>query len=483
MAYQEPRMHRAVWISALLALYVLIALLPVALATLQGLRPRPFWDEFSSAIAMAGFAMLLMEFVISGRFRAVSGPIGIDSSMRFHQLIARVLTVMLLVHPILYSLPMSARGPANPDSALFLGLTPAGTVSGLLAWVGLAGLTAIAMLREKMEINYEIWRLSHGLGAAAIAIFGLHHTMDVGRYAADRYATVYWIIAVLIALAALLVVYVIRPLRQKSRPYRVTQVAPCAERTWTVRIEPDHERPPFKFSAGQFAWLKFNQALWRITEHPFSISSSPAQLPAIEFMIKESGDFTREIGRLAQGTAAYVDGPHGNFTLDGRNGQGLVLIAGGVGLAPIIGILRQLRADGDRRPVILIYGNRIAEQIACRDELAAMQQALDLRVFYVLAEPAAGWDGLVGQLDAPVLERCLPDADRKQWLYMVCGPTAMIDSVEEVLGRAGVPIAQIVAERFRYDTGRMTPREKLMLAVCAVVTLAVVAAAISFALR
>ncbi len=485
MMHQGLLARRGVWIAALLAVYALIALMPVVLAALQGLRPRPFWDEFSSAIAMAGFAMLLMEFVLSGRFRVVSGSIGIDSTMRFHQLIARVLTVMLLIHPFLYTLPMSGRGPVNPDSALFLGLTPAGTVSGLLAWVGLAGVTAIAILREKMEINYEFWRLSHGLGAAAIAMFGLHHTLDIGRYTGDGYSTAYWIIAAVVAFAALLVVYVIRPLRQRSRPYHVTQVASSAERTWTVRIEPDHEPRRFNFAAGQFAWLKFTQPLWRITEHPFSISSSPAQLPALEFMIKESGDFTRQIGQLAAGTAAYVDGPHGNFTLHGRSGKGLVLIAGGVGFAPILSILRQLVADGDRRPVILIYGNRIAEQIACRDELGALQQqqAIDLKVFFVLSEPAAGWDGLVGQLDAPVLEQCLPEMERNQWLYLVCGPTAMIDSVEEALARAGVPLAQIVAERFRYDTGGLTVREMFMLGICAMITLLILSGAILFTLR
>ena len=77
----------------LLCLYVLVALLPLGLAALQGLPPRPFQDELASAIAMVGFSMLLVEFVLSGRFRWVSGRIGIDVTMRFHQLIARGLAV------------------------------------------------------------------------------------------------------------------------------------------------------------------------------------------------------------------------------------------------------------------------------------------------------------------------------------------------------------------------------------------------------
>lgn len=483
MRNQGERVRRVASVTALLAVYVVIALLPVGLATLQGLPSRPFLDEFNSAAAMAGFTMLLMEFVISGRFRGVSHHIGIDITMRFHQLIARVLTVILLIHPFLYTLPMTARGPQDAERTLYLGLTLAGTASGLLAWMGLAALFAVAVLRGRMELNYESWRLSHGLGAGAIAIFGLHHTLDVGRYSQSGYSVAFWGVAVVLALAALLTVYVVRPLRQASRAYRVSQVARCADRAWTVGIEPAPGRPGFAFEAGQFVWLKFHTAFPRITEHPFSISSNPACLPRLEFIIKESGDFTNAIGALIPGTPAYVDGPHGNFTLKGRAGHGLAFVAGGVGIAPILSLLRQLAAESDRRPMILVYGNRVRSQIACADELAQLQRTLDLRVFYVLSEPPENWDGLAGQCDDMTLDQCFPKKDREQWLYFLCGPTAMIDTVEEFLGRLRVPLSQIVAERFRYDSGRRTVREWLMIAVCAVVTLAVVSGAALFALR
>ena len=481
--HQGQHVRRVAWVTGLLTAYVLIALLPVALAALQRLPPRPFLDELNSAVAMAAFTMLLMEFVISGRFRGVSRHVGIDLTMRFHQLIARVLTVMLLLHPFLYTLPMTARGPQDAERTLYLGLTLPGTASGLLAWTGLVFLFAVAVVRDRMEFNYEGWRLSHGLGASAIAIFGLHHTLDVGRYSQNGYSVAFWSIAVTVALAALLIVYVVRPLRQKSCAYRVSQVARCADRTWTVGIEPSPGRSGFAFDAGQFVWLKFHKAFPRITEHPFSISSNPGRLPVLEFMIKESGDFTSDVGSIAPGTPAYVDGPHGNFTLKGRSGSGLVFIAGGVGIAPILGMLRQLAVEADRRPMILIYGNRMESQIAFPEELGQLQESLDLKVIHVLSEPPDEWNGFVGQLDAATLERCLPATERSRWLYLVCGPTVMTDSVEDTLARAGVPLRQIVAERFRYGTGSLTMREKIMLGICALVTLVILAGATLFALR
>ena len=93
--------------AVLLAVYLLIALAPLALSYLQDLPPRSFTDELSSALAMIAFAMLLMEFVLSGRFKSVSGHTGIDLTMRFHQLIARTLTAFILIHPFMYVTPIA----------------------------------------------------------------------------------------------------------------------------------------------------------------------------------------------------------------------------------------------------------------------------------------------------------------------------------------------------------------------------------------
>lgn len=115
-----------------------------------------------------------------------------------------------------------------------------------------------------------------------------------------------------------------------------------------------------------------------------------------------------------------------------------------------MGILRDLAARGDRRPVHLVYGNRRETQILHRDELDAMKMRLDLTVDLVLAEPPPGWTGRKGQLTPELLKACLPalsgDTD-----YFICGPTAMMDSTERMLAAAGVPAGAIISERFRYD--------------------------------
>lgn len=446
----RPLRRRGFGSVTLVIAYLAVALAPLALAQLQGLPQRPFLDELSSGLALTGFAMLLVEFVLSGRFKTVSGRMGIDLTMRFHQLIARTLTVFILIHPFLYTLPYADRRPWDSARTATLGLDAVSLVTGLAAWILLALLVITSIRRDQLPYRYETWRLCHGLGAVAIAIFGLHHALAAGRYSAQPELGAFWLAMVGLAVLTMLYVYILTPLWQLRSPYTVASVDKVALKTWAIVIEPS-AGDAMAFEAGQFAWFTLGRTPFAIREHPFSMSSCPADRPRIGFTIKEVGDFTREIGRIPVGTTAYLDGPHGNLTLTGREGDGIAFIAGGVGVAPVMSILRQLRVDRDSRPMTLIYGNRCAEQILYQAELEAMKEDLALSVHHVLSEPPQGWTGPVGELDAGVLRDLLNMERRGRWLYFVCGPAPMIDSVEESLGDLGIPMRQIVSEKFSYD--------------------------------
>lgn len=473
--------RRTLIVLSLLALYCAIVLLPLLLAALQGLPRRPFLDELSSALAMVAFAMLLVEFVLSGRIKKVSDPIGIDITMRFHQLAARSVILFLLIHPFLYTLPETRAETWDLTRAASLGLTPASTVSGIAAWLLLGILVFWAIARDHMPYRYETWRLYHALGALLIALFGLHHTLIAGRYSGDPYLIAFWSIATTVAILCLARTYLFIPLRQASSPYQLSKVEKIAERTWQLELQPTTARE-MAYQAGQFVWLKFIRPWARLTDHPFSISSAPSQGSTIEFLIKENGDFTSRIGEIRPGTPAYMDGPHGHVFLEGNAGKGIVLIAGGVGLAPLISLLRDLYASKDPRPVVLIYGNRLESQIAYSDELEEMTaNRPDYRVHHVLSEPPAGWQGLHGRITGNLLKQCLPREDYKDWRYYICGPAAMIDNVENELVSAGIPLRHIVSERFIYDTGVWTPRKALIVAAWIGTGLIAAVAALVFA--
>lgn len=447
---QPDRVLRGLSGVALLGLYVVVALSPLLLALLAGKPARNFWRELSAGLAMLGFAMLMLEFVLSGRFGRLSGRVGIDVTMRVHQLAALGILLFLLVHPFLYAVPRLSPDPMRAVSFLQSMFSSPWYRSGVIAWIVLLALVPMGIFRDRLPFRYEIWRASHGLGAALVAGFGLHHTLTVGSHSADRWLAAYWGVLTALAFLALAYVYIVKPLTQFRRPYRVVANRPVADRTWEVVVMPEHDKS-VDFLAGQFAWLNLRPHPFSLTEHPFSISSAPADRPRLAFTIKQSGDFTNRIGEIAPGTRAWLDGPHGHFVIPGGTHAGFAFIAGGVGFAPVMSILRQLRAERWQGPLCLIYGNRIESQILYRDELEAMRGEMNLDLQLILSEPSREWHGLTGELSTATLAACLDESWRQRWTYFVCGPPGMMNSVEHSLLHFGVPGRQIIAERFKYE--------------------------------
>jgi len=452
----RPAPSRGIPPQPLLALYIGLALAPVGLAAVPDLAPRPFWDDFASALGLIGFSLMLLEFVLSGRYRAVSGRIGIDLTMRFHQLIPRALVLLMLLHPFLYTTPMGPELPWDTGGQARLGLDGWSILTGALAWPALIVLIATAIGRRKLPYAYEGWRIGHALGAVLLVGLVAHHALAAGRYSQTTILIAFWAAMIALAAATLIYIYGIRPLLQRRHPYRVQQVRRLAAQTWELRLRAEGG-PALGFHPGQFVWLKVGDGPFRLREHPFSISSAPQEAPEIGFTIREAGDFTGGVlPYLEPGTPAYLDGPHGNFIPQqhadpDRDAGPLAYLAGGVGIAPILSHLRAFRAAGDRRPLLLVYGNTTEDQIAARDELAAMQRELNLSVHHVLRDPPAGWPGHTGMMTRDVLETCLPAENRDDWRYFICGPGPMIDASEDALRALGVPLHRIVSERFDYD--------------------------------
>jgi ferredoxin-NADP reductase len=143
----------------------------------------------------------------------------------------------------------------------------------------------------------------------------------------------------------------------------------------------------------------------------------------------------------------YVDGPHGVFSIDQDEGPGFGLLAGGVGIAGLISMLRTMADREDMRPVLLFYANRNWDGVAFREEIEQLRERLRLTVVHVLEEPPQNWTGETGYLRADVLERHLPPGYRR-FQFFICGPDPMMDAAEAALAELGVPPERVHTERF-----------------------------------
>jgi predicted ferric reductase len=426
----------------LVGLYVVLALVPL----MVGLAPptpsgRAFWLELSVALGFVGLGQLALQFALIARFRRISEPFGIDLVMQYHRQIGILAALLVLAHPLV----LIAWRPAY--AAI---LNPVGgdwaAGAGVLATAAMVGLVVVSLWRRPLGLGYEAWRVSHALlGIAALALAQLHVSLT------GLYVDAPWKHAFLVAWSTTfvgLIVYLrlFKPFSLARRPWRVAEVRPDVADTWSLAIEPDgHDG--LDFAPGQFAWLKIGRSPWGVEEHPFSFSSSAERPDRIEFGIKELGDFTAGIGSVPAGTRVLLDGPHGSFSCDFHSAQSLLFIAGGIGISPILSMLRTLADRKDPRPMRLVYACSRWDRTAFRTELERLEGRLDLRTVYVLEEGHDGWSGPTGYITSDVLAPLVAEDPLSRQVFL-CGPDAMMMVVERILADCGVPRSKISMERF-----------------------------------
>jgi predicted ferric reductase len=434
----KSRTQVAIWVG----LYLVLAALPLLLALVAPLPPaRGFWIEFGVGLGFVGLAMLGLQFALTARFRQIAAPFGIDTMLHFHRQAGLVAFGFVLAHPLILLL-------ARPGYLAFL--DPRDSFARAFAlWAVLGSLVLLISLtlwRRTVRLAYEWWRLSHGVLALFVVFIGLVHVLRVGYYVSVPWKQVVWVGLSGGAILLLLYARVYKPLRLRRTPWRVAEVRRERGRSWTVALEPEGH-PGLRFTAGQFAWVTFGDSPFSLEQHPFSFSSSADLDARLEFTIRELGDFTDRIGAVEPGTRAFVEGPYGAFTLP-DDSPGAVFIAGGVGVTPVMSILRTLRDRGDRRPLTLIYGHSREENITFREELEEMKREMQLEVVHVLHAPSDEWTGETGLVDAAVIDRHVPADPGANLEYFVCGPEPMMDIVETHLAERGIPIGRIRSERF-----------------------------------
>ena len=430
---RSPASAAALWLGLyLLAVTVpLFALLPAPASAGAGFA----WD-FAMALGYAGIAMLGVQFALTARFRRATAPFGIDIVYYFHRYLAVLGVAVVLGHYAVFRLAYpAALGSAAPAEA------PLHMSAGRLALALFALLIVSSLLRRRLRLEYDGWRIAHAV--LAVLAFGaaLVHLLGAGRLLDAPWKQALWIVLGVFWVGLVVWVRLLRPWQLARRPWRVVAARPQRARIITLELEPVRPLPPLRFSPGQFAWVSLRAGPFAMREHPFSIASSAADGTRLAFSIKALGDFTSALQEMRVGEIAYVDAPYGTFGIDEEpEAPGSVFVAGGVGIAPVLSMLRTLADRGDARPLWLFYGNRVWDRVAHREELEALQARLSLAVVHVLQEPPAQWSGERGFVTEDLLRRHLP-ATRHRLAYFLCGPTPMTAAVERALGALSVPAA------------------------------------------
>lgn len=221
-------------------------------------------------------------------------------------------------------------------------------------------------------------------------------------------------------------------------PYRVTARTAETHDSATLCLEPvDAALPPF--APGQFAMLYATG----VGEVAISISDvAPGDDPVLTHTIRDVGAVSRALHDAGEGSVVGVRGPFGlGWDVSTAAGQDIVIVAGGVGLAPLRPVVREVLAHrSDYGLVVLIAGARRPSEFLYRDELAEWAARPDIDVELCIDTPAAGWDGHIGFVTES-LRRMLLAPERT--VAFLCGPEPMMRFSADLLLRRGLPADRI----------------------------------------
>ncbi|MBA4371942.1 MAG: oxidoreductase [Thermodesulfovibrio sp.] len=214
------------------------------------------------------------------------------------------------------------------------------------------------------------------------------------------------------------------------------------ENLYRIKIIDAAERERFEFQPGQFLMLE----LPGIGEAPFSISSSPSRRGDVELCIRNAGSLTSFLSRVERGTHVGLRGPFGtSFPMEKMHGQNILLIAGGLGIAPLRAPIAHVQENRSRfNNVDIIYGTKDPAHLLFTYQYD-MWRADDIRLSVIVDKADAAWTGRVGMI-TKILEEMFAergDAFFQNTCAIICGPPVMFKFVCNMLNTKDVPMQKM----------------------------------------
>jgi len=343
---------------------------------------------------------------------------------------------------------------------------------GTTAFLLMAPLALTSTNAMQLWLGARRWKALHRTIYVVASLGALHYYMLVKSDTRQP-------LAFAAVLALLLIYRVVRAVAERrGRPARLTPPAPLAApsqtrpRFWSGELRVAaifHETPdvrtfrlmradgqplPFEHAPGQYLNLALMIDGKRVNRS-YTIASSPTRGHACEITVKRGDGGYGSVHlheRIAVGSTLTVSAPAGRFVFTGSEAERVVLIAGGVGITPLMAIIRYLTDRCWPGQIYLVYAARRRVDLIFADELAYLQRRFaNLHVCQTLSrEPGAaegsGWTGARGTITADLLAAFVPELARGP--VFLCGPDTMMTAMRTLLRGLGLPDAALRTEAF-----------------------------------
>lgn len=398
-------------------------------------------DELTAVGRLTGLLgtyLVLVEVILMARVPRLDRMIGMDRLATWHRRNGEYVVALLSTHAVAIIVGYALSDHVsigNETGALVLhypDMLAATVALGLLIGVGVISARAV-----RRRFAYQTWYFVHLYVYIAVVLAFAHELSSGNDFATHPLSRAVWIV-LHVGTATVLIGYrVVAPIRSARRhDLRVSHVVRESDDVVSVYIT-GRELDTIGARPGQFFLWRFldHHGWWQA--HPFSLSAAPDSRH-LRITVRELGDRTRGLARLAPGTRVIAEGPYGNVTEARRRRRKVLLVAGGIGIAPV----RALFESVDARPgdLTLLYRANSENDLVLRAELEAIARKRGAKLFYATGPRDND------PLRAEWLRSGIPRVERHD--VYVFGSEGFVNHAVARLRAAGVPRRALFAERF-----------------------------------
>ncbi len=342
-------------------------------------------------------------------------------------------------------------------------------------WYGFGALVAMVPLVITStdgwvtRLGAKRWKLLHKL-AYPIAIAGVIHYYELVKSDTTRPKAFAYALAVLLSYRVVMHYVDVRKelAATHAKLLAAKNASPKKKKFWqgelkiarifdetpdvkTIRfVAPDGGPLPFEHIAGQYINLQLTIDGKRVNRS-YTMSSSPTRNAYVEISVKKAanGYGSKHVHETFKaGQLVKVAAPSGKFYFAGSEASRVVLVAGGIGITPMMSVVRSLTDRGWAGDMYLLFSVRTQQDIVFREELDYLQKRYaNLHVCVTLSkETDPAWTGARGNVNKELVRGFVPDLTHGP--VMLCGPDPMMTAMRALFVELGVPDAEIHQEAF-----------------------------------
>lgn len=384
---------------------------------------------------------ILVELLLMSRIPVIENNFDVDEIQLFHRYNGYIVVYALIAHIVFLTLGYSQQTATGFVSQFIAFTTDFEDV--LLAVIGSILFFVIAIASIKIvrhSVKYELWYVLHLGTYFAVALTFLHQVNSGSDFVSQDWYAYVW---TLLFIGVFMVLLYYRFVRQIYYMYRhnftVVAVNKEAENIYSLYISGKNIRE-FIYTSGQYATWRFLAHGYWYESHPFSFSSSYGDSHIRLSFKSASGDFSEKLRHIPIGTKVLIDGPRGAFSPERIATPDIVLIAGGIGIAPLLSMLRNIVHSYES--ITILYSVTHRNELAFSTEFNRLLQT-NANIKLVPYESSTQ-----GRINEDTLSSIIADVTTTGAL--ICGPYAMTNAMSNYLIGLGVSKQNIVTEQFAF---------------------------------